>query len=476
MMSSMGPSGLVPRDEAADTGVRAGQLLAGKYRVEGVLGVGGMGVVVAATHIHLCERVALKLPLPETLRNPGAVSRFIEEARVASRIKSDHVVRVIDVGTLDNGSPYIVMEYLQGIDLSVWLTQHGTMGVERAVDFVLQACEAIAQVHALGMVHRDVKPANLFCVPGPDHLLSVKLLDFGISTPHVRERAGSTSTPAGAIVGSPLYMSPEQLQSPGEVDLRTDIWSLGVILYELLTGRTPFVAQSIAELAEAFEAPPPPVRRLRPDVPPALERAIATCLQTERDRRFASVSELALALADFGSVRGRTSVERLLVRQRVPSLAGCELGQSCPPSFSPYALAASGRSRASRKSGGRAAMWIGAMASVGVLAAATVMAFHARPVASAPRGASASRAAASADGPHDAAPTVAEAIDIPTVSVSDLPSVPAAAAPSPVPRPTSPLVRASGAASRTYGPGCDPPYVIDGGGRTHFRLECLVNK
>ncbi len=162
-------------------GVREGDILAGKYRVERVLGIGGMGVVVAAHHMQLDERVALKFLLPEALGNAEAVARFAREARAAVKIKSEHVARVTDVGTLPNGAPYMVMEYLEGGDLAAWIKQRGALPVEQAVEFVLQTCIAVADAHALGIIHRDLKPANLFCVRRSDGQLSIKVLDFGIS-------------------------------------------------------------------------------------------------------------------------------------------------------------------------------------------------------------------------------------------------------------------------------------------------------
>src|SRR6185295_3411573 len=161
--------------------VHEGQILAGKFRIERVLGQGGMGIVVAATHLQLDERVALKFLLPEALSNPEAVERFTREARAAVKIKSEHVARVSDVGMLETGAPYMVMEYLEGEDLGHWVSQRGALPTTQAVEFVLQAAEAIAEAHALGIVHRDIKPANLFCVRRADGLLSVKVLDFGIS-------------------------------------------------------------------------------------------------------------------------------------------------------------------------------------------------------------------------------------------------------------------------------------------------------
>ncbi|MGH7270161.1 MAG: serine/threonine protein kinase, partial [Polyangiaceae bacterium] len=203
--------------ESLDIGVQAGDVLAGKYRVEQVLGVGGMGVVVAAHHLQLDEKVALKFLLPHALTNAEAMARFEREARAAVKIKSEHVARVSDVGKLENGSPYMVMEYLEGTDLAGWLEKRGALSIEEAVEFVLQACEAIAEAHALGIVHRDLKPANLFCVRRADGRLSIKVLDFGISKVTKGGIQDVSMTRTTAIMGSPLYMSPEQMQSSKQV-------------------------------------------------------------------------------------------------------------------------------------------------------------------------------------------------------------------------------------------------------------------
>src|ERR1700733_1118638 len=192
-------------------GIREGDILAGKYRVERVLGVGGMGVVVAASHVQLETKVAIKFLLPEMLSSREAVARFPREARAAVRITSEHVARIFDVGTLENGAPYMVMEFLEGGDLAAWIEQRGPMPVEQAVEFVLQACVAVADAHGLGIVHRDLKPANLFCVRRTDGRLLIKVLDFGISkvTQFGSSGPGTSATKTSALMGSPLYMSPE---------------------------------------------------------------------------------------------------------------------------------------------------------------------------------------------------------------------------------------------------------------------------
>lgn len=294
------------------TEVYAGQILGGKYRVDRVLGAGGMGMVVAATHLQLDERIAIKFLLPEALRNPEAVARFGREAKAAVKIRGEHVARVIDVGTFENGAPYMVMEHLDGRDLSALIHERGAMPATDAVDAVLQACEALAEAHALGIVHRDLKPANLFMVRRPDGTPCVKVLDFGISKLTAATGADHSMTKTSAVMGSPLYMSPEQMTASRQVDARADIWAIGVVLYELLTGRVPFIAETLPEICGLIlTAMPSAIRDYSPAVPDGLQLVVQRCLEKDRERRFANVSELANALAPFGSRATSRSVERI---------------------------------------------------------------------------------------------------------------------------------------------------------------------
>jgi serine/threonine-protein kinase len=287
--------------------VSVGDLLAGKYRIERILGVGGMGVILVAHHTELDERVALKVLRPDAAITPETAARFMREARAAAKIRSEHVARVYDVGTLAGGAPYLVMEYLEGADLSEVLVDRGPLSVEDALDYVLQGCEALAEAHLAGIVHRDIKPANLFLSKRADGSPCLKLLDFGIS----KVTSQATMTHAHALMGSPLYMSPEQLNSPSDVDASTDIWSVGVTLYELLSGQSPFDAPSIPALIAAItQQAPRKLSKIVATVPPGLEAVIRRCLEKDRRARFDDVGALALALAPFAARRSQVSVER----------------------------------------------------------------------------------------------------------------------------------------------------------------------
>ncbi len=281
--------------------VKEGDILAGKYRVEGVLGIGGMGVVVSATHIDLGQRVALKFLLRAALQSPDALKRFQREARLAVQLRSDHVTRVLDVGTLDTGAPYMVMELLEGDDLGTVLEKRGMLSVGDAVDYVVQACDAVAEAHALGIVHRDLKPRNLFLTRKLNGSPHIKVLDFGISKA-ATVPGDHSLTKTNDVMGSPNYMAPEQLRSSKDVDGRTDIWALGVILYELVTGRVPFLAETITQLCSmVLEKEPLPVEQLCAEVPAGLAHVVARCLQKEPALRFSSVSQLAEALLPYAA-------------------------------------------------------------------------------------------------------------------------------------------------------------------------------
>jgi serine/threonine-protein kinase len=369
---------VVPPVEEQLAGVRIGQVLVGKYRVERVLGVGGMGAVVAAHHLQLDTKVAIKFLLTHMLAHPDAVTRFAREARAAVKITSEHVGRVLDVGVLETGAPYMVMEYLEGLDLNVWLEQQGPLSIEEGVEFVLQASEAIAEAHSLGIVHRDLKPSNLFCIRRADGKLAIKVLDFGISKVSALPGLSRDLAVTGAayLLGTPLYMSPEQLEASHAVDARTDIWAVGVILFELLTGRAPFFGETVTEISVKIATRPPPLLRdFRPDAPEGLQAAILTCLEKDRERRYRSMAELALALLPFGPKRAKASVERITDIIQAAGLSATAL--SVPPSPPPALPAAKetiaplGRTSAGT-SGKRA--WIGVLAMLGALLAAAAVA------------------------------------------------------------------------------------------------------
>ncbi|RYE91673.1 MAG: serine/threonine protein kinase, partial [Myxococcales bacterium] len=278
-----------------------GELVAGKYRVEHVLGRGGMGVVLLAVHEQLEDRVALKVLLPEVARDQDVVDRFIHEARAAKSLRSENVVRVLDIGTLESGTPFMVMEFLEGEDLNALIERGGPLPVVDAVDHVLQAMVALAEAHASGLVHRDLKPANLFLTQRSDGSPLVKVLDFGISKRYQPDLVGGAKlAQTQRLMGSPLYMSPEQLRSVRLVDGRSDLWSLGVTLFELTTGRCPFEAESMsAVMISIANDPPMTFERLGVAVPDGFEAVVMRCLEKDPARRFASAAELSQALVPY---------------------------------------------------------------------------------------------------------------------------------------------------------------------------------
>jgi serine/threonine-protein kinase len=304
---------------------RIGEVLAGKYRIERVLGQGGMGIVVAASHLQLRQTVAIKFLLPSLLGRPELATRLLREARAAAALKGEHVARVFDVDMVE-GAPYIVMEYLEGQTLASLLEARGPLGAELTVNYALEACEALAEAHALGIVHRDLKPSNLFLARGLGGKQSLRVLDFGISkafdddrgesahggpTLPSGDRAGTFSgTDSHALVGSPPYVSPEQLLRPREADARSDIWSLGVVLYQCLSARLPFHAETLTRLWDSILRAPVPVFGINePGVSDEIVRVVRRCLEKDPSHRYANVRELARELAPLGSIRARSSLE-----------------------------------------------------------------------------------------------------------------------------------------------------------------------
>jgi serine/threonine protein kinase len=506
--------------------VAPGDVLAGKYRVEKVLGSGGMGVVVAARHVQLDVLVALKFMAEGIPANKELTARFLREARAAARLRSEHVARVADVGTLESGAPYLVMEYLEGFDLSVLLASTGRQPVTNAVEFIVQACDALHEAHRAGIVHRDVKPSNLFLTTRPNGTPCIKVLDFGISK---SEHLGSLSTKLhatrpSALLGSPFYMAPEQMRAARDVDLRADIWALGATLYELLTGRVPFEAESLLDLAlRVANSDPVPLRGIRPAIPWALEQIVLRCLQKDPYDRFASARSLAAALAifmprraapsrsarasleDSGEESGDDAVTRVATAAAASPPPGAEttlpmvasvissappVAQSAPPAVptgSPLSWGQSYRLLGKNRRAMLNVIAVGFLLSGAAIAAVVhisqsrhrsseVAQGDAMVSASMPSLPSAavlaSKPAESAEPPLEAKPSLDVSARIPTIPVA-FPPKPMLAAPTlSSPRPALVLAPASAGVALATKPNCDRPYVVDERGFTKVKSEC----
>jgi len=304
--------------------VSVGDTVAGKYRVDRVLGQGAMGVVVLARHLLMETDVAIKFLMSN--RQGEAEQRFMREARIAGKLKSQYAGKALDMGVTDNGARYIVMEYIDGVDLSELLDREGPLPLDVAILYVLQACHALAEAHSLGIVHRDIKPSNLMLTnerPGAPSI--VKVLDFGVSKAigalgvHGTEEAKLTATSQG--LGSPLYMAPEQMNDAANVDGRADIWSLGVTLYQLLTGTTPWIGNTFIALVSAMVSKDPaPITDHRPGLPPGLWGVIRQCIERERDLRWPNVAALAGALAPYGPPESALLVPAIAARHGLPEV------------------------------------------------------------------------------------------------------------------------------------------------------------
>jgi eukaryotic-like serine/threonine-protein kinase len=401
-----------------------------KYELERELGIGGAGVVVCARHRELDERVAIKFLL-SGYDNPEIVARFRREARAAHRVRNEHVVGIVDVSTTDTGVPYVVMEYLEGTDLERMLLESpdNQLPVRDAIEFVLQACEALAECHAIGIVHRDLKPSNLFCTQGADGLPIIKVLDFGISKLGT-VTVDAVMTGSNAIMGSPRYMSPEQFATPANVDRRADIWALGVMLYELVTGKAPFVGTTLIGIWERVKKDTPkPIEELRRDAPRSLGPIVLHCLEKDREQRYQTVADLAKALLPLASERMRATVARIVRIVEAPGVTTESL--SLPPSGPPSTHGATSVSVPSGAVQQRASRNLGIALAVaaGTIVVVWVATHPATSTSSPPSGAISPAASLAPVAPVEPAPTATSTATV-TAATATSP-VATAAAPTP---------------------------------------------
>ncbi len=417
-----------------------GVVLDGKYRIERAIGSGAMGIVVLARHVELQQPVAIKVLRPELAQNPEVAMRFRDEAKATAAIRSEHAVRVFDVSAPGVSPPYMIMERLRGTDLEA-LVEQGRLEVAEAVDYLLQACAGIAAAHALGIVHRDLKPANLFLAEreGGGHI--VKVLDFGIAKSILNDSNLFRMTVSGEIKGTPAFMAPEQLESPSHIGTSTDLWALGAILCELVTGELPFTATTIPGLcAKILKEPPVRPSRLRSGLPPEIDTIVLRCLEKDPAARYASIAELAEALAPLAAEGSKERVSR--VRSALTRIAGVsepadeipietELPEIIAPAVREPTVVTPRRARLPVRGLAAAGVAIGC-----VVAAIVALSWGRATAQSAPAGGTIGAPPVSAL-PAAAAPTAASSTSIPTVLPDELPVASTSDAVPPAPTPTS---------------------------------------
>ncbi|MEZ4226615.1 MAG: serine/threonine-protein kinase [Polyangiaceae bacterium] len=306
--------------DAGDIDALLGQTIAGKYRVERVLGRGGMGAVYAATHISFNKRVALKFLDREAARDEDSVARFHREAEAASAVESAHIVQIFDSGNHE-GQPYLVMEHLSGEDLRTRLKRDGRVPVADAAHIAAQVLRALARAHAAGIVHRDLKPDNVYLCRRDDDPMFVKIVDFGISKIARQSATNNTLTRRGTVLGTAFYMSPEQAQAFKDIDGRSDLFSLGTILFEALAGKPPHTGEAYeAILINICTKDAPELRSVAPDVPETLSAVIAKALRRDRNERYQTATEFYEALANALPEQVRSAVSQISVRDPFASL------------------------------------------------------------------------------------------------------------------------------------------------------------
>jgi serine/threonine-protein kinase len=446
--------------------------------VDAVIGVGGMGRVVRAAHLYLQQPVAIKILLRELAESQATVARFLREAQATVQLKSEHIARVTDVGTLADGTPVMVMEYLTGNDLNQILRHHGPQAPGIVCDLILQACEGLAEAHAAGIVHRDVKPSNFFITQRPDGSMLLKILDFGISKTPV---GLSDLTGTQTVLGTPTYMAPEQMKSGRTADARSDIWSLGVVMYQLLTGRTPFAAESYAGLVLQVNSEPPAPMQV--PLPAGLTDVILRCLEKDPRARFQSVAELARVIAPFatdplaGSASASRAARTLQHRSAGPLQLPAPGGLAIPMPLSPAQLTpTTGAPSSSSLSHGVGQMTLAprvprAWAIAGVAALVLVAGLFGASIGSSPSGDAGAGSGSSpralsapqpTDEPAPAAP--ARATDpVPAAVRAPDPEPAPAAAPAPEPAPAAPAAAELPVAAIPQPPPASPTFPAGSG-------------